>query len=124
LARARSGGGPAVIEALTYRLSDHTTADDASRYRPQEEVAEAWKGEPLVRMRKLLQQRGALDEAREQALKVTFSQEVEAAVQEYLATPKQSIDSMFDFLYANPPRHIEQQKATARRYAGTGRQSH
>lgn len=122
--KARSGGGPTVIEALTYRLSDHTTADDATRYRPEAEVSDAWKLEPLIRMRKLLTERGVLDEAREQAMKAEFSREVEAAVAEYLATPKQSIDSMFDYLYANPPRYIEKQKALARRYAGTGRPSH
>ena len=124
LATARSGGGPTVIEALSYRLSDHTTADDATRYRPDAEVAEAWEIEPLIRMRKLLHARGLLDEAGEQAMKAEFSREVEAAVQEYLQTPKQSTDSMFDYLYANPPRYVEAQKATARRFAGTGRPSH
>ena len=48
LAKARSGGGPTLIEALTYRLSDHTTADDASRYRSPDELAEAWKLEPIA----------------------------------------------------------------------------
>jgi 2-oxoisovalerate dehydrogenase E1 component alpha subunit len=124
LAKARSGGGPTVIEALSYRLSDHTTADDASRYRPKEEVEEAWKLEPLVRTRAFLRARGVLDEAREQALKAEYTAEVEAAVKEYLSIPKQSIDSMFDYLYANPPRYIEQQKQIAKRYAGTGRPSH
>lgn len=122
--KARNGGGPTVIEALSYRLSDHTTADDASRYRAQDEVAAAWKLEPLVRLRKLLTERGVLDESREQAMKVEFSREVEAAVQQYLATPKQSTDAMFDHLFAHPPRYVERQKATARRYAGTGRPSH
>lgn len=124
LEQARSGGGPTVVEALSYRLSDHTTADDASRYRPAEEVAEAWKIEPLIRLRKLLESRGALDEAREQAMKAEFAREVEAAVQEYQSAAKQSTDTMFDHLYARPPQYIEAQKALARRYAGTGRPSH
>jgi pyruvate dehydrogenase E1 component alpha subunit len=122
--KARHGGGPTVIEALSYRLSDHTTTDDATRYRSEEEVAAAWKLEPLIRMRKLLTERGVLDEAREQAMKTEYSREVEAAVQEYLATPKQSTDAMFDYLFAHPPRHLEKQKAAARRYAGSGRPSH
>jgi len=124
LARARTGGGPTVIEAMSYRLSDHTTADDASRYRSNEEVAEAWKVEPLVRLRKLLESRGVLDDAREQVMKAEFSREVEAAVQEYMNTPKQSTDAMFDYLYGNAPKYLEEQKALARRYAGTGRKSH
>ena len=113
-----------VIEALSYRLSDHTTADDATRYRSNEEVQAAWKVEPLVRTRAYLQSRGILDEAREQAMKAEYAAEVEAAVKEYLDTPKQPIDSMFDYLYANPPRYIAGQKAIAKRYAGTGRPSH
>lgn len=124
LDRARAGGGPTVIETLTYRLSDHTTADDATRYRPADEVAAAWQDEPLVRLRTLLTRRGALNEAREQALKVDFTREVDAAVQEYLATAVQNTDAMFDYLFANPPSYIETQKAVARRYAGTGRPSH
>jgi len=124
LEKARNGGGPTVIEALTYRLSDHTTADDATRYRGVDEVNEAWQVEPLIRLRRLLTARGALDEAREQAMKAEFSREVDAAVQEYFDTDKQSTDAMFDYLFANPPRHIETQKAIARRYAGTGRPSH
>jgi pyruvate dehydrogenase E1 component alpha subunit len=124
LEKARSGGGPTVVEALSYRLSDHTTADDATRYRAEAEVAEAWKVEPLIRLRKLLVARGALDEAREQAMKAEYSREVEAAVQEYLSTPKQSTDAMFDYLFANPPRQLEEQKQIAKQYAGTGRPSH
>jgi pyruvate dehydrogenase E1 component alpha subunit len=124
LDRARRGGGPTVIETLTYRLSDHTTADDATRYRAAEEVSDAWEVEPLLRMRRLLRARGVLDEAREQEMKAGFADEVDAAVVEYLNTASQSTDAMFDYLYANPPRHIETQKAIARRYAGTGRPSH
>ena len=109
---------------MSYRLSDHTTADDATRYRSNDEVAEAWKVEPLVRMRKFLEARGILDEAREQAMKAEFTREVEAAVQEYTNTPKQSTDAMFDYLYGKAPKYVEEQKALARRYSGTGRPSH
>jgi 2-oxoisovalerate dehydrogenase E1 component alpha subunit len=124
LEKARSGGGPTVIEALSYRLSDHTTADDATRYRSDAEVKEAWKEEPLIRLRNLLASRGVLDEAKEQAMKAEYSREVEAAVQEYLNTPKQATDAMFDYLFANPPAHLSEQKEIAKRYAGTGRPSH
>ncbi|MET0496833.1 MAG: pyruvate dehydrogenase (acetyl-transferring) E1 component subunit alpha [Steroidobacteraceae bacterium] len=124
LEKARSGGGPSVIETLTYRLSDHTTADDATRYRGADEVNDAWQIEPLIRLRKLLTARGMLDEAREQAMKAEFTSEVDAAVQEYFNTAPQGSDSMFDYLFASQPAHIETQKAIARRYAGTGRPSH
>src|ERR1700728_221759 len=62
LERARGGGGPSVIEALTYRLSDHTTSDDATRYRSAEEVEAAQRLEPIARTRAFLESRGLWDE--------------------------------------------------------------
>jgi len=113
LAVARTGGGPALIEALTYRLSDHTTADDASRYRSADEVADAWKREPVVRMRTYLTSLGAWDKAREDALAKECNQKVLAAVQEYAATPLPVPGAMFEHLYANFPPSLESQRAEA-----------
>ncbi len=84
LRRARRGGGPTLIEALTYRLSDHTTADDASRYRSGAEVKEAWALEPLIRVREYLLRAGAWSEAKEQALLQECTHQVDAAVNDYL----------------------------------------
>jgi pyruvate dehydrogenase E1 component alpha subunit len=117
LALARGGGGPTVIEALTYRLADHTTSDDASRYRDQQEVQAAWKREPIARFRKFLSARGLWDEADEAALKREQGEQIEAAVTQYLATPRQSSDAMFDYLYAELPPHLQAQREQARRYA-------
>src|SRR6185312_8834405 len=117
LATARRGGGPTVVEALTYRLSDHTTSDDASHYRKEQEVKDAWRMEPLLRVRAHLTNAGAWDEAREVKLKAECTQQVDAAVDEYFRTPKQGTDSMFDFLFANPPRTLEAQRELARSYA-------
>ena len=117
---ARSGGGPTVIEALTYRLSDHTTSDDATRYRSAEEVAAARRLEPIARTRSFLQSRALWDEADEQALKTACNEEVEAAVRQYLATPKQSTDAMFDYLYAQLTPALRAQRDEARRYAVQG----
>ena len=102
LARARRGDGPSVIEAVTYRLADHTTADDASRYRPPEEVAAAWKHEPLLRLRNYLSEAGVWDKAREEALLRRCNDEVQAAAQAYLDTPAPPPEQMFDHLYAAP----------------------
>ena len=119
LARARSGGGPTLIEALTYRLSDHTTADDASRYRDPGEVKEAWTREPLLRLRSYLKKLRAWDDVREEALKAECAREVEAAVDEYLSAPKPTTDEMFDHLFARPPLSLLQQRQLARHYAGS-----
>jgi pyruvate dehydrogenase E1 component alpha subunit len=111
LDRARTGGGPTLIEALTYRLSDHTTADDASRYRSADEVAEAWKREPVLRLRSYLGSLGAWDKAREDALTKECNEKVQAAVQEYIDTPAPSPAAMFDHMYAALPSSLESQRA-------------
>jgi 2-oxoisovalerate dehydrogenase E1 component alpha subunit len=117
LERARGGRGPTVVEAITYRLSDHTTADDASRYRPVAEVNDAWGKEPLPRLRGLLRKTGVWDDAREEELKSDCARQVEAAVDEYLSAPKPTTDAMFDHLFAKPPKTLLEQRAMARRFA-------
>lgn len=113
LAKARNGGGPTLIEALTYRLSDHTTADDASRYRSADELAAAWKQDPIARLRSHLLAGGAWDKAREEALLRECNDQVQAAVQEYLNQPPPSPSQMFDYLYARLPAALEKQRAEA-----------
>ncbi len=120
LERARRGDGPTLVEAVTYRLSDHTTADDASRYRDNSEVEEQRKLEPLIRLRRYLMETGAWDEDREAELLEECSKRVEAAVEAYLGTAVQPIGTMFDYMYAELPEVMQEQRATAERYAGTG----
>jgi len=120
LEKGRQGEGPTLVEAVTYRLSDHTTADDASRYRKKEEVEEHWKLEPLIRMRQYLMDSGLWTQAEEDDLKAECAASVEAAVKEYLDTAPQSVESMFDYLYAELPEVMEEQRETARKFAGSG----
>lgn len=116
LARARAGGGPTVVEAVTYRLSDHTTADDASRYRPAAELDAAWKVEPLVRARQYLTAQGWWDDAREEALRAECAARIDAAVHAYQHRPPVGTDHMFEHLFANPPAQLARQRDAARRY--------
>jgi pyruvate dehydrogenase E1 component alpha subunit len=111
LATAREGNGPTLIEAVTYRLSDHTTADDASRYRDDETVGKHWKEEPLIRMRLYLSQAGLWDKDDEERLLETCGQEVEAAADRYLATAPQPPTAMFDHLYDELPADLAEQRA-------------
>jgi 2-oxoisovalerate dehydrogenase E1 component subunit alpha len=113
LAKARSGGGTTLIEAVTYRLSDHTTADDASRYRSPDELAEAWKLEPILRLRAYLVASGAWDKAKEDALLKECNEQVQTAAQAYLDTPPPTAENMFDHLYAKLPAALQKQRATA-----------
>ncbi len=113
IARARDGKGAAVIEMVTYRLADHTTADDAKRYRGDEEVENAWRVEPVKRLRKYLQAQGVWDDKKELALLEQAGREVEAAYETSLSVGKPGIESMFDHMYANLPAELEAQRASA-----------
>lgn len=111
LARARAGEGPTLIEAVTYRLGDHTTADDASRYRPAEDVQARWKEDPVARLRAFLVGRGAWGKADEEALAADCQERVEAAVERYLAIGPRPPATMFDHLYAElPPVYAGQRR--------------
>ncbi len=101
--RARNGEGPAVVEAITYRLCDHTTADDASRYQPSEEVKDAWKKEPIARLAYYLEAEALWDKEKEAQMQKTISTTVDKAVQTYLKKTKDNPQAMFDSLYAELP---------------------
>src|SRR5881398_2287512 len=111
IAQARAGGGPRLIEALTYRLSDHTTADDAARYRPPEEVQTRWKEEPIARLRAYLVSQKAWGKAQEEGLAAVCQKEIEAAIERYLASSPRAPETMFDHLYAELPRSYAGQRA-------------
>jgi len=111
LEKARNGGGPTLIEALTYRLGDHTTVDDASRYRDDEEVGLRWKEEPIARTRAFLANRHGWSREQEQALIEQCASEVEAAGEAYLAEPPGGREAMFDWLYEELPTAYARQRA-------------
>jgi 2-oxoisovalerate dehydrogenase E1 component alpha subunit len=108
--RARAGEGPFLLEALTYRLGDHTTVDDASRYREDAEVSARWKEEPILRLRQHLLETGRWTKADEDRLLAAVSREVEAAAEAYLATPARPPEAIFDHLYAALPRQLVEQR--------------
>jgi pyruvate dehydrogenase E1 component alpha subunit len=110
LARAYRGEGPSLIEALTYRLSDHTTADDASRYRDDAEVSRRWPAEPVARLRSYLTGLGEWSKDKEEGLLHDCSRRVEEAAADYLATPRQSSAAMFEHVYASLPGDLIEQR--------------
>ena len=111
--QARDGKGATVVELITYRLSDHTTADDASRYRADEEVESAWKREPIGRMKTYLMDQNKWSDAQETELLEDAARQVEAAVAEYQAVGDPSIESMFDYMYGEMPSDLEAQRDRA-----------
>ncbi len=110
IALARRGSGPSMIEALTYRLGDHTTADDARRYRSDEEVKAHWQEEPIARLKKHLVAQGVWSKVDEEKLITDCQRQVEEAVQRYLALAPRPPTSMFDHLYQQLPPALQRQR--------------
>lgn len=107
--RADEHKGATLIEAITYRLGDHTTADDASRYRSNDEVKQAWQKEPIKRLQNALFNLGLWDGEKEKQWQNQCAQHVDEAVAEYLTLEKDTAESMFDHLYQDWPEVMNEQ---------------
>jgi 2-oxoisovalerate dehydrogenase E1 component subunit alpha len=114
--RARTGNGPTLVEAYTYRMGAHTTSDDPTRYRGNDEV-ELWRTrDPIARMRKYLTREGLADDA--------FFAEIDAEADELaaelraacLALPDPHPLSMFDHAYAEPHQQVSAERAALASY--------
>ncbi len=113
LERARAGGGPTFIEAVTYRLMMHTTADDPSKYREESEEQEHWKVEPLGRLRGYMERRGVWNDDLQGGLEARIKQEVDTAVQRFEGEPDtpRAPDAPFDHVFGTRVERIERQRA-------------
>jgi pyruvate dehydrogenase E1 component alpha subunit len=99
LDRAKRGEGPTLIECFTYRMSDHTTADDASRYRNKEEV-EAWKAkDPILRLRLYMEKSGVWTEQYQKEIEARSKAEVDAAEEKAESVPSPNPPDMFTHTY-------------------------
>ncbi len=108
--RARSGGGPTLVEAVTYRMGAHSTADDPTRYRPKTEL-EYWQArDPLERFRCFLFDRHLLDEASNKALIEAAQTEVEEQVRLAHEYPIPGPEVLFDNVYQQPTPRLERQR--------------
>ena len=108
--KAKAGGGPTLIEAVTYRLSFHTTADDPTKYRSQEEVEKWEKLDPVPRYGKYLIGRGILDKKLIDEIEAEIKAEIAAGVERYEAN--RDVDPMdcFDYLYDTLPAELVEQR--------------
>ncbi len=114
LKKAREKNETTLLEILCYRQSDHTTADDASRYETKNMRETEWKKEPIARLRRYLESINAWSEQQEEKLQATCSAEIEKVVQDYVSTAPQPPEAMFDYLYANLPAIYETQREEAK----------
>jgi pyruvate dehydrogenase E1 component alpha subunit len=120
VARARKGGGPTLIECVTYRVMMHTTADDPSRYRDEKEVEQWLKKDPLSRFGEYLLNKGVADEDALQAMEKDVLVEIQTAIDSVEKEMKKigAPGDMFNHLYAElPPRLKMQQEEVAQRAA-------
>ena len=116
LDRARTGGGPTFIEAVTYRMGPHTTADDPTRYRTPEDL-EVWRDrDPISRLAAHLRSTGALDDDTQQAIDshaATVAAELRAGC---MAIPQPEPLTLFENIYAEPNSKVDRQRVAYERY--------
>ena len=111
---ARSGGGPTLIEGVTYRIEAHTNADDATRYRDNDEVQRWLARDPLARLETYLRTSGALDDAGAS----TIAAEAERFADDVRTRMHQDVspepDELFEHVYATPTPALQRQRAALR----------
>jgi len=107
--KARSGAGPTLIEGVTYRFGPHTTADDPTKYRKEEEI-ELWKPlDPFVRLRLYLKGRGLWDEGVEARVTEEAQKEIDQTVKEAEAVPTPEVEEIFKYVFAEMTPPLKEQ---------------
>jgi pyruvate dehydrogenase E1 component alpha subunit len=106
--RARKGEGATLIEAVSYRMSMHTTADDPTRYRTEKETEE-WKAkDPVERMRKYLKAKKIITERQDKSIWETAEKEVDQAIKD-AESFRTNYKNMFEYVYAKMPQELTDQ---------------
>lgn len=106
---ALSGKGPVLIEAMTYRMGPHSTSDDPSRYRKDEEV-EKWKSKcPILRLRKHLEEKNVWNADLEKGWKQEVMEEIDKAIEKAKKTPKPPRSSLIENVYFETPEKLKMQ---------------
>ncbi len=113
VARARTGGGPTLIEAVTYRVGPHTTADDPGRYRDPDEAAAWAHRDPIERLRRYLSEWDSWEPSVGEEVEERASAEVERAMAQAEALDDVSVDDVFTSMFAEMPGHLREQRERA-----------
>jgi pyruvate dehydrogenase E1 component alpha subunit len=107
--KARSGGGPTLIEGVTFRFGPHTTADDPTKYRTEKEI-DPWKPlDPLARLRYYLKGKGLWSEEFEQRVTEEAQKEIDQAVKDAEAVPSPTPDEIFTSVFAGMTPQLKEQ---------------
>jgi pyruvate dehydrogenase E1 component alpha subunit/2-oxoisovalerate dehydrogenase E1 component alpha subunit len=108
--RARGGGGPTLIEAITYRLGPQASSDDPERYRENQEVAEWRAKDPMARLRAYLTGTGLWNDQKEESQAAEIGAEIDAAFDAVASAPAPPVETLFTDVYAEPPLHLRIQQ--------------
>lgn len=109
--RARSGGGATFIECVTYRMGPHSSSDDPTRYRSDEEV-ETWRRrDPIDRLERYLRAARVIEEGTRESLTEELNQEILAAIEKVEGLPPPARSTLFEDVYADDPWHLDEQRA-------------
>jgi pyruvate dehydrogenase E1 component alpha subunit len=109
LDKARAGGEPTLIEAFTYRMGNHTTSDDASRYRTEEEVREWAKKDPLERYKLYLKNKGLWDGSFENQVQKEAEDLINDAIEKAENMPPPSLDDLFIYTFKEMPADLTEE---------------
>ncbi len=109
---ARAGEGPSLIEAVTYRIGPHTTADDPGRYRADDESSDWEERDPLIRVRLLLERQGEWTQEWEEELEARSSEAIERAVEWAESIPEPTFAEMLERMYEEPTAPLQVQLET------------
>jgi len=119
LDKARAGKGPALIECVTYRMGDHTTSDDALRYRMGQELEEWARRDPIERLRKYMSRIGLWNDDYEKKVQAQAADKVRDAIEKFESVKPPEIRDLFDWTYEQlPPNLKEQYEILARAVEG------
>jgi pyruvate dehydrogenase E1 component alpha subunit len=108
LEKARNGE-PVLVEAVTYRLEDHTTSDDSTRYRDEEEIEEWKKHDPLKRFKEYLEEKGVWDDELEE-YEEKAEEKIQKGAEEAIEKDDPNVDEMFDYVYKEMPDILKQEE--------------
>jgi 2-oxoisovalerate dehydrogenase E1 component alpha subunit len=111
IAHVASGKGPILVEAMTYRLSGHSTSDDPKAYRKDGEVEQWKKRDPIARVHKHLTMRGLWDDDKQRLLDAQLDVQIKDAVAAAEKVPLPALETMFEDVFAEPPWHLQEQRA-------------
>jgi pyruvate dehydrogenase E1 component alpha subunit/2-oxoisovalerate dehydrogenase E1 component alpha subunit len=110
VSRARSGEGPTLIEAITYRMEGHSSSDDPTRYR-DEEITKIWaRRDPIERFRNFLELENLVSDALDQQIRSEQKTLIDAAIKTAEASPPPDIETLFTDVYAEMPQHLADQR--------------